>query len=303
MRHRYYTTDVFTDRIFGGNPLAVFPAAEGLSTEQMQLVAKEFNFSETVFVLPASEVGHARRLRIFSPVEEMPFAGHPTVGAAFVLASMGELKLDGDETRIVLEENIGPVPVTIRTEAGHPTFVQFTSAMIPERGPAPPPLEEIAAALNLEYYDFVLGHQEPRAYSCGIPFLIVPVRDQQALRKARVRPQRWREGIASYWAPNLYVFTTDGEGADIHARMFAPAEGIEEDPATGAGAAALAGYLVRDPRYRDGTASWVICQGVEIGRPSRLVLEADVSGGKIQAVRVGGASVLVCQGEMEIPEL
>jgi trans-2,3-dihydro-3-hydroxyanthranilate isomerase len=305
MRCRFYTADVFTDRAFGGNPLAVFPDGPGLSSEQMRRVARELNLSETVFVFPAEQPRHTRRLRIFTPSAELPFAGHPTIGTAHVLASIGEIALERDVTNIVFEEGVGPVPVMIRTRDGRPVFAQLEAPRLPEFGPPAPSMETIAGTLSLSPADLVPAWGGPQAVSCGVPFLFVPVRDKEVMRRVRVNREQWERSVALYWAPHLYVFAYDAEveNARLRARMFAPALGIEEDPATGAAATALAGYLgVRDGRS-DVTLRWRIEQGFEMGRPSILDVEADKRDGAIISIRVGGASVLVSEGTMEVPEL
>ena len=304
MELRYHTLDVFTDRVFGGNPLAVFPDGRGVSDRTMQRIAREMNLSETVFVLPPDEAAHARRLRIFTPAAELPFAGHPTVGTAFLLAALGEVPLDGDETRIVLEEGAGPVPVRIRARGGAPVFTELTAARLPETGPPPPPRAELAALLGLAEDDLLDGEWTPGGASCGVPFLFVPLRGREALARARLDPARWETLLAGWWAPSVYVLSRDPElpGSDVRARMFAPAMGITEDPATGGAAAALAGYLAaRSPR-REGTLRWTVEQGFEMGRPSILQVEADVRAGEVAAVRVGGASVRVAEGVLRLPD-
>lgn len=298
MRYRFHTADVFTAQIFGGNPLAVFPAARGLDGAVMQRIARELNLSETVFVLPPEDARNTRKLRIFTPATELPFAGHPTVGTAFVLAAIGDLALDGEETAIVFEEGVGPVPVSIRAQEGRPVFAQLSVAKAPELGPAPPPVDAIAAALSLDTFHLLQGEHAPQAWSCGVPFLFVPVRDLAALARARIDMSRWQAVLASYWAPSPFVFVP---GEPLRARMFAPAMGVAEDPATGAAAAALAGYLGTREAADDCTCLWTIEQGVEMGRPSRIELEADKSEGRIVAVRVGGAAVLVSEGTFEVP--
>lgn len=302
MPYRYYTLDVFTDRMFGGNQLAVFPDARGLATELMQQIAREFNLSETAFVLPPEEPHHTRRLRIFTPGTELPFAGHPTLGTAHVLASTGEVTLEGDITRIVFEEGAGPVPVAIRSAQGRPVSTQLTAAKLPEFGPEPPPRAELAALLSLQPSDFPENDFAPAAVSCGVPFLLIPVRDRGVLRRIRLDRARWQTTLSSFWAPHLYVVTSDPEreGSDLRARMFAPAMGIAEDPATGAAATALAGYLGARESAASGTFRWVVEQGFEMGRPSILEIEAEKRDGALVAARVGGASVLVSEGTMAI---
>lgn len=301
MKYQFYTADVFTDQIFGGNPLAVLPEAQGLTTEQMQQIAREFNFSETVFVLPPEDTRHTRKLRIFTPGVELPFAGHPTVGTAYVLAAIGAIPLTGELTQIVFEEGVGPVPVSIRAKAGQSVSAQLTAARLPEFGPPPPPVADLAASLSLAEADFLA--EEIEGVSCGVPFLFVPVRSREVLGRLQLKRESWEQHLASTWAPHIFVFSADPEleGSDFRARMFAPAMGIIEDPATGAAATTLAGYLAkRDPR-ESGILRWRIEQGFEMGRPSILDIEAEKVEGKITAVRVGGSTVLVTEGLMMVP--
>lgn len=303
MRYRYLTADVFTDQPFGGNPLAVFLEAQGISDARMQQVARELNLSETVFVLPPADPRHTRKLRIFTPATELPFAGHPTVGTAFVLAATGEVALTGATTSVVFEEGVGPVPVTIRAVAGRPVFSELTAAKLPEVGPAPPSVGELAEMLSLAPEDLLDGDDSPEAVSCGVPFLYIPLRNRDAVRRARVRIDRWEALLSGFWATEVYVFARDPElpGSQIRSRMFAPRMGIVEDPATGAATASFGGYLASRAPERDGTLRWVIEQGFEMGRPSLLYLEVDKREGAVTAVRVGGSSVLVSEGWMEIP--
>jgi trans-2,3-dihydro-3-hydroxyanthranilate isomerase len=300
--YRFATADVFTDTPFGGNQLAVIPDARGLDTERMQAVAREFNYSETVFVFPPENSAHTRRLRIFTPAAELPFAGHPTVGTAFVLASLGEIPLEDDETDIVFEENVGPVPVRIRSREGRPVFTQLSVAKLPETGPPPPSRSALAELLSLQASDLLGGSSSPQAVSCGLPFLIVPLKDRDAVGRARIRLEKFEEAVARYWAPNIMVFSKDPESADaqIRARVFVPELAVPEDPATGSAAAALGGYLMAR-ESADGTKRWIIEQGVEMGRPSRIEVEADRADGKITAVRVGGATVMVAEGTIRVP--
>ncbi len=304
-RYKFYTADVFTSRIFGGNPLAVLPHAAGLTTKHMLNVAKEFNYSETVFVMPAQDKSNVRRLRIFTPGAELPFAGHPTIGTAFVLASTGDLKVQGDEMKIIFEEGAGPVPVLIRSEKGRPVFSQLTAPKRPEVGPPCPTAAEIAEVIGIEADEILQKGYAPEAVSCGVPFLFVPLRNRNALRRATIRIDRWREILSRTWAPQVFLFSFDPEGAGSHvrARMFAPELGLVEDPATGAAAVALAGYLASREAVPAGTLAWVIEQGFEMGRPSILAIEADKSGGEVTAVRVGGASVLVSEGTIAVPSV
>ncbi|MDQ3243118.1 MAG: PhzF family phenazine biosynthesis protein [Gemmatimonadota bacterium] len=311
MPRKYHTADVFTDTAFGGNQLAVLTDAAGLTHDDMKAIAREFNFSESVFVLPPEDSRNTRKLRIFTPGGELPFAGHPTVGTAFVLAECGEIELSGDETRIVFEEGVGPVPVLIRSKGGRPVFTQLTAAKLPERSNETYDAATVASLLSLEAAD--IGAQEGltiEAVSAGVPFLFVPLRDLDALGRARLRLDRWEKALMNSWAPEIYLFVEDEESARrdgmlsgdgvIRARMFAPTMGIAEDPATGGAAAAFGGYLAWRSIRKEGMLRWTIHQGVEMGRPSRLEVETDVANGKVQAVRVGGASLLISTGILHV---
>jgi trans-2,3-dihydro-3-hydroxyanthranilate isomerase len=302
MRVRYLTCDVFTDRRFGGNQLAVFPDARAIDPALMPAIAREFNFSETTFVLPPEAPVHTRRVRIFTPGGELGFAGHPTVGTAHALAAIGDIALTGAETRIVFEEGVGPVPVTIRAERGTPTFAQLSVARLPEVGPPPPDRAALAAMLSLATDDLADPATPPEAVSCGTPFLFVPLRDLGAVARARVRGDLWSATLAGYWTDKVMVFARGGErpGSDLHARMFAPGIGVPEDPATGSAVVGLGGYLASRDERSDGTLRWRVEQGFEMGRPSILELEVDRRGGEITAVRVGGGTVMVCEGTMEL---
>lgn len=303
MSRAFVTADVFTDRLFGGNPLAVVLDGAGVTTELMQAIAREFNLSETVFVLPPADPAHTRALRIFTPAHELPFAGHPTIGAAHVLAATGEIALCAARTEIVLEEGVGPVRVTIDADGDAPGLVEFLAPRPPEFGPSPPSREALARLLRLSADDLAGGDWAPRAASCGVPFLFVFVADRRALARARLQQSVWGEILASFWAPSVYVVTRDVEqpGSQLRARMFAPAHGVGEDPATGSAAAALAGLLADLQPEQAGSWRWVVEQGFEMGRPSVLHLSAEKHAGVVSTVRVGGRAVLVSRGEIRLP--
>ena len=284
---------------FGGNQLGILPDARGLTTEQMLAITREFNYSESTFVFPPEDPKHTRRVRIFTPGGEVPFAGHPTVGTAHVLAAIGEIPLTGAETRIVLEENVGPVPVLIRARHGKPDFAQLSVAKLPEMSTPTVSRERLAKILSLEPDDILDGEFAPQTVSCGLPFLIVPVKDRKALARSRLRLEPWEESLQGTPSEMVMLFAADPEraGSDMRARMYGPAVSIVEDPATGSACACLAGYLAaRTPR--DGTLRWVVEQGFEMGRPSIIETEADKADGKITAVRVGGRTVLISKGEL-----
>jgi trans-2,3-dihydro-3-hydroxyanthranilate isomerase len=300
--YRFITADVFTDVPFGGNQLAVLPDARGIGDELMLKITREFNYSETVFVLPPVNPKHTRRVRIFTPGGELPFAGHPTVGTAVILAAIGEVQLHGDSAQIVLEEGVGPIPVLVKEIRSRSGFAQFTAAKNPERLDCGPSREGLTAMLSLDDDELLDGHWSPEVYSCGVPYTFVPLRSIGAVRRAVLNKEQWRTHVAKSPASKVYLFAMQGErvGSDIHARMFAPGAGVDEDAATGSAAAALAGYLaVRDKR-RDECLRWRIEQGIEMGRPSFLNVEADIRDGKVVAARVGGQAVLISEGTIEV---
>jgi trans-2,3-dihydro-3-hydroxyanthranilate isomerase len=301
MRLPFFTLDVFTDHAFGGNPLGVFPDAAHLPPELMQQIAREMNLSESVFLGPP-EAGGAARVRIFTPGVEVPFAGHPTVGTAIFLASRLDLAPNEGTATLVLEENVGPVPVEIRFEGGAPVFARFTTAVLPEHHPLAFTCGELASMVNLGEGD-VCGDLQPEVVSCGLPYSIIPVRTVEALRRAVLDMAAWKRMLADTADHHVYlVCPADvGEGLDVRVRMFAPGSGVPEDPATGSAAAALGGYLAKADGRSEGVLSWVVGQGVEVGRPSTLYVEAERLGGETSAVRVGGSAVFVSEGSMTVP--
>jgi trans-2,3-dihydro-3-hydroxyanthranilate isomerase len=301
MQHRYFICDVFTEKRFGGNPLAVLPDARGITGAQMQRVAREFNFSETTFVLP-SENGGTRRVRIFTPTAEIPFAGHPNVGTAFALATAGELGEIGDGKRVevVFEEKAGPVPVGIERRNGR----IWCELKAPERistGKTASP-QMIAAAVSLKPEDVVSTTHPPQVASVGLPFTFAELRDRGALERARTRMDGVDALAAAGINPDVFVYVRSRDEFDVRARMFAPVDGVPEDPATGSANCALAGLLAKlDPRP-SGELRWRIAQGVEMGRPSVLEARARKENGEVVDVRVGGASVMVSEGTIEVEE-
>jgi trans-2,3-dihydro-3-hydroxyanthranilate isomerase len=302
--HRFLTADVFTDVAFGGNQLAIFPDATGIAEEHLLPIAREFNYSETTFVYPPRDPANTRRVRIFTPGGEVPFAGHPTVGTAHALAATGEIALAAKgDTRIVLEEEVGPVPVRIHAEHGRPVFAQLSVARLPEVGPPPPPRRVLADILGLEDTELLGAEWLPQAVSCGLPFLFVPVVGRDAVARARINLASWEKHLANAWASMIFVFAREAErpGSDIRARMFAPGISVPEDPATGSACAALGGYLAMREERGEGLLRWVVEQGFEMGRPSILEVEADKHGGEVTGIRVGGSTVMVSEGTMRVP--
>lgn len=300
MSLKFCTLDVFTDHRFGGNPLAVFTDVPELPTEFMQNIAREFNLSETVFIVKPRDPRAKRRLRIFTPARELPFAGHPTIGAAFVLVEEGLAGVTGAAGEFLLEEEIGLVPISVRRQADGAWFIQFTTATLPEEGPPPPTTSELATLLSVDESDIMKDADFAQFFSCGVPFLFVPVRDRTVLARITINPVASRALQASVGASQLFVFCHDPEREDsnIRARMFAPELGVAEDPATGSAVAAFGGYLARRSWHKDGTLRWTIEQGFEMRRPSLLYLEVDLANGAVTAVRVGGTAVRMSEGSL-----
>lgn len=293
MARRYVVLDVFTDRALSGNPLAVVLDAEGLDGNQMQAIAREFNLSETVFVLkPADEVNRAR-LRIFTVNHELPFAGHPTVGTAVLLAIR-----DGVETStdFVLEENVGEVPCHINVRGPRTGSATFTVPRLPEIQAGELSIDACAQALGLDRSDIGFDGYTPVVASAGVPFVCIPLASRSAL--ARISPSAGRLiGAFGGEAESVYVFCRDEDGeGDLRARMFAANMGIDEDPATGSAAASLAAVLFAGERPGEGFHVFDILQGVEMGRPSLVRLGLEVSGGALSAVTIGGGAVVVSEG-------
>ena len=299
--HRYVTLDVFTDRPFGGNQLAVFPDATGIPESALLNIAREFNYSETTFCYPPVDASNAARVRIFTPGSELPFAGHPTVGTAIALHALSSQP--EAEARLVLEEGVGPVPVVVSGGRTAP-FAKFSVAKLPEIGSPVPTRNTLAEILSLTADDIVGGTSSPQAVSCGIPFVIVGVKSLKALAAVRVRMDRWDDTLRTSAARDLFVFAPDTESGPMHyrARCFVPGLAVPEDPATGSANACFAGFLAQRAQERDGTLAWTVTQGVEMGRPSTLEIEADKTNGAITDVRVGGRAVFVMEGSITLPQ-
>ncbi|MEP7324882.1 MAG: PhzF family phenazine biosynthesis protein, partial [Gemmatimonadota bacterium] len=267
MKYRYYICDVFTDTRFGGNPLAVLPDASGVSDRQMQQVAMEFGFSETTFVFPP-KAGQTRQVRIFTPTKELPFAGHPNIGTAFVLATAGELGPIGPPISVTFEELAGPVPVSIHQREGG----LWCELAAPERLSLGKTISasDLAAAVSLQAGDVLTTAHPPVVASVGLPFLVAELADLAALARARPNSAGF-DALDSLGVPpdvHLYVKTAKSVARqDVRARMFAPGDRVPEDPATGSANCALAALLTDLEPASDGRFSYRIVQGVEMGRP------------------------------------
>ncbi len=300
MSRPYAILDVFTDTALAGNQLAVVLDASGLDDRQMQAIAREFQLSETVFVLPPEKSVHSARLRIFTPATELPFAGHPTVGTAVLLATRKAAGgAPGNEMVLVLEETAGAIRCGVFIKGEHAAHAIFDAPLMPTPVPAEFDREAVAAALGLLPAEVGFENHKPSAWSAGVPFVFVPVSGLDAMATARPSLSAWAGGfgspMASVW---LYCRETERGDSDFHARMFAPGFGFSEDPATGSAAAAFAGVVRRFDGPPSGTHRYVIEQGVEMARPSLMALEIDIAGGEVSAVRVGGDAVVVAEGTL-----
>lgn len=301
---KYHLVDVFTDCMFGGNPLAVFTNGRGVSSTTMQAIANELNLSETTFILPPTDAANDYKLRIFTPVTELPMAGHPTIGSAFVLANEHMIACPADgETEMIFEENIGLIPVSVAFTGRRVGLIQMLQPL-PTFGPVHPDVGAIAAMLGLESEAITDTGLPLEVVSCGVPFLFVPLRDLASIRKARVDRTRWEQALRDFEAPNIFVFTkeTIHDTSTVHSRAFVPALGIDEDPATGGASGPLGCYMVRHGIVPGGSGSKIISeQGFEMGRPSMIQVEIERDEEReISAVRVGGTCCAVAEGVLEV---
>jgi trans-2,3-dihydro-3-hydroxyanthranilate isomerase len=300
MTHRFFTLDVFTETALAGNPLAVVLDCEDLDEARMQAVAREFNLSETVFVLDPKLAVNTARVRIFTPARELPFAGHPTIGTAALIAHVrAPDHLAAEDLRIVLEEEIGDVVCVVRHREGRALAANFDLPRLPERlEAAPPSTPQIAHGLDLRPDEIGFGRHEPSLFAVGPPYLFVPVRSLEAIGRARPAAMTW----SADGGPATFLYTPEvvEAGSSYHARMFGGGWGVAEDPATGSAAAAFAGVTLAFDRPSDGEHVLTIEQGFEMGRPSRIALGFEVEGGALRSASIGGSAVIVSSGAVEI---
>ncbi|CAM5764910.1 isomerase [Labrys miyagiensis] len=300
MPRRFYTLDVFTDHALAGNPLAVVLDSEGLDTAAMQRIAREFNLSETVFVLPPADDRHRARIRIFTPGLEMPFAGHPTVGTAVLLASLDHENASGDYL-FGLEELIGTVPCAVSL-GGDAAYARFDVPALPTERGAPAATALIAEALGLNVADIGFENHVPTLFGTGFPYTFVPVRTLEAMGRIRINTSLWisafgQEGLGAAYA---YTRQTVEPTSSLHARMFSPGDGIPEDPATGSAVAGLSGVLHRFDDLSEGNRHFRIEQGFEMGRPSLIDLTMQIDGVNFRSASIGGHAVIVSQGKLHV---
>jgi len=298
MPRRYVILDVFTERPLGGNPLAVVLDSQGLDDAAMQHITREFNLSETVFVLPPRDPNHRARLRIFTCAHELPFAGHPTVGAAVALAL--ETRLSSGT--MLLEETVGTLRCEVATQGqasrkGNATFIVPRQSVLEEVEVS---RQQCADALSLSLADIGFDAHRPVVASAGVPFLFVPVANLTALARARMDEVAFIRSLGAF-GEAMYLYTIDDEGdADFRSRMFSPGLGIVEDPATGAAAAAFPAVLMDAEARVDAKHRVRIDQGFEMGRPSRINLGFTVKGGLVTEATIGGAAVVIAEGVLHV---
>jgi trans-2,3-dihydro-3-hydroxyanthranilate isomerase len=298
MQRRYVTVDVFTDRAFGGNPLAVVLDAEGLSTEQMQAIATEFNYSETTFVLPPADKANDANVRIFTVRSELPFAGHPNVGTAFVLA----MQAAKAPARLKFEEKAGLVPVEILTAQGRVVGAELTAPQALTKG-ATVDAKEAAAILSLVASDIKTDRHSPQVASVGLPFLIVEIASRDAVKRAKPDAAAFWKTLPAAGTDAVYFYTRDvpapEQPLDLQARMFHPgAAGLSEDPATGSATGAAAAFLADLDDVRDGELKLRIGQGFDMGRPSLLLTRVIKKNGAVVSTHVGGNCVQMMEGTL-----
>lgn len=294
----FRTLDVFTTTPFTGNPLAVVLAADGLTTAQMQTIAREFNLSETIFVMAPRDAAHRARVRIFFPTAEIPFAGHPTIGCACLLAAM-DAGAGDFERHLVLEEEAGLVPVSVWRKAGV-MEAEFTAPVVPHATDGRVH-EALPAALAIDPGEIGFGGHLPGVWQGGPRFLYVPVVSLEVLARARPIQPHWDAVMQAAGVDSAYLYTPGG-ACDFRSRMFSPTAGIPEDPATGSATAILAAQLLASGALAEGTTRLHLRQGVEMGRPSDLFLSVDVAGGAVVAVRIRGAAVALSEGCIAVPQ-
>ncbi len=307
MKYHYYIADVFTRQVFNGAQIAVFPNADDLSDEQMRLLARELNLTETVFVFhPAGEAEiTTRKMRIFSPLGEVDFAGHPIIATAYVLASCGDINLTEAITPVVFEQNVGAIAVNISAEQGKPVFVQFSRKVSSIVDRFAPTDEELASFLSIQQSELDHKKYSPRLVSCGVPYLIVPVWSYESVRNAKFNYSAWSQSIAPQTAAQeilLFAPKTPFMDSDFNARLLGPRIGIHEDPPIGSAMPAFASYLCSFEQTQKGTHTFAVDRGDAQSRRSVLNVEMDHKGLEQLALRVGGAAVMFAEGTVELPD-
>jgi trans-2,3-dihydro-3-hydroxyanthranilate isomerase len=305
MSHRFYTLDVFTSTPLQGNPLAVILDCQDLNPEQMQAIAREFNLSETVFVLPPTDPTNTAKIRIFTPTKELPFAGHPTIGTAILLATLeapDAMHGLGGIT-IALEQQIGVVKADVTKHKTLGVRAIFEAPKLSIRLDANFNLEHIAQALGITPANIGFKNHEPSIWSAGVPFIMIPVKSLEVMASLKIpSPEAWQKAFGDCGSDAVYMYTNDtiNPNHHVHARMFSPLLGVPEDPATGSAAAAFSGVAVAFEKPPNGMHQLVIEQGYEMGRPSQIALDIDVMNGAATHVRIGGGAVIISEGKLHL---
>jgi trans-2,3-dihydro-3-hydroxyanthranilate isomerase len=299
MRRRYFTLDVFSQRRFAGNPLAVILKGDGLDAPAMQAIAAEFNLSETVFVMQPADAARRADIRIFTPKAELPFAGHPTVGTAVLLAILERVGEPG-HVALTLGETIGPVACRAEVESVERGHASFDLPRLPVALGSAGDDAVLAAALGLAVSDIGAGGWRPALWSAGVPYALVPVRNRAAVDRATPQMAAWPSAFGGMASGHVYVFAPDpvDPAHAIAARMFAPTLGVPEDPATGSAAACLCSFLAAAAPMDIGTRRLVVEQGYAMGRPSHIELVLTFAAGSLAAATIGGHAVVVSEGEI-----
>ncbi len=303
MAYDYYIADVFTREMFNGAQIAVFPKAEGLNKQQMSLLARELNLPATVYVLPPDNEKATFRIRIFSATEEIDFASHPIIAAAFVLSTCGKIKLLEDNTPIVLEQNAGLINTNISSKEGKPTFVQFTQKVAPIVDRFAPTDQELASFLGIKDTEIDSKKYTTRLVSCGFPYLIVPVFNYQTVRNAHFNYAAWSQSIAPQTAAQeilLFSPKNPNSDADFHLRLVGPNIGVNDDPPVGSALPAFSAFLCSHQHVRKGTYTFSVDRGENKNRLSLLNLEMDNKGDALLTIRVGGEAIMVAEGRFNI---
>ena len=299
----YYILDVFTERAFGGNPLAVVAEADRLTAAEMQAIAREFNLSETAFVMKPTAPGHTAKVRIFTPTREIAFAGHPTLGAAALLSELRMPVVNGERDAIIaLEEEIGSVRVGVRLRAGAAAFAEFDAPKVPPKAEPLNELDETAAAIGLISSELGFENHRPTLVRDTDVFAYIPVSNLDAISKVRAAPAHWARAFSDRGIVGVYIYTRQCVRAQssFHARMLAPDLGVPEDPATGSAAIGFARVVHAFDGLNDGTHKRTVEQGLEMGRPSNIGLLITVKNGELEGVRIGGHVVRIANGEMRV---
>jgi trans-2,3-dihydro-3-hydroxyanthranilate isomerase len=300
MQRRFVTADVFSDRPFGGNPLAVVLDAAGLTTAQMQSVAREFNYSETTFVFPPAAAAHTAQVRIFTATKEVPFAGHPNIGTAVVLARLRERAGGAPLERLVFEEAAGLVPIRLLREAGRVMGAELT---------APEPLsigasvsrEDVAACLSIAPSEVSTLNHPPQVVSIGLPFLVTELGSRDALARCTPVASAHARVLPPIGTDAIFAYVRADAGGALHARMFSPLDACPEDPATGSASGATMALLATLQPGTDADHSWRVEQGVDMGRPSLIMGRTEKRGGVVSSVHVAGQAVIVMSGTLDVP--